>query len=191
MTSIGLKKLLLAAVVALVPFHSANSFIIIPIPNLRKPPVLNNLIDALEKSNQTKAVAYVSDDKVFGAKFYSWGHAVGVMTQAEANEKALAMCSANLLKAKQQTVGGQPLYDYGNKTCELYKFTNESVQLPYVEPVKTEATAPVLAPVAVTAPVITDSPIAIKLKELEGLLQQNLITKEEFEIKRKEVLNKL
>jgi len=190
MTSISLKKLLLAGVVALVPFHSANAFFfIVPIPNLRKPPALNNLIDALEKSNQTKAVAYVSEDKTFGQKFFSWGHAVGVMTQLEANEKALAMCAANLLKAKQNTVGGQPLYDFGNKSCELYKFTNESIQLPYVEPVKTEAPAP--APVAVTAPVITDSPIAIKLKELEGLLQQNLITKEEFEIKRKEVLNKL
>lgn len=188
MTSISFKKFLLAGVVALVPFHSANAFFfIVPIPNLRKPPALNNLIDALEKSNQTKAVAYVSEDKTFGQKFYAWGHAVGVMTQLEANEKALAMCAANLYKAKQNTAGGQPLYDFGSKSCELYKFTNESVQLPYVEPVKTEAPAPV----AVTAPVITDSPIAIKLKELEGLLQQNLITKEEFEIKRKEVLNKL
>ena len=139
----------------------------------------------LTKPNQTKAVAYVSDDKLIGAKAYSWGHAVGVMTQVEANEKALAMCAANLLKAKQQTVGGQPLYDYGSKSCELYKFTNESVRLPYVEPVKTEALAPV------PAPVVIDSPIAIKLRELEGLLQQNLTTKEEYEIKRKEVLNKL
>ena len=52
---------------ATLPAAASAFFFIIPIPNLAKPPALNALIEALEKSEETKAVAYVSEDKTFGS----------------------------------------------------------------------------------------------------------------------------
>ena len=60
-------------VATLMPNAASAFFFIIPIPNLAKPPQLNALIEALEKSDETKAVAYVSEDKTFGSKYWVWG----------------------------------------------------------------------------------------------------------------------
>ncbi len=175
-------KLILALVMAFSVTKSANAFLIFfPIPNLAKPPALQKIIDALEKSNDTKAVAFISEDKTFGSKQWAWGQASGVMTQDEANAKAMKGCEDGLLKLKQQTAGGQPIYDFGAKKCELHKFTNETVNLPYKEP----------TPAVVQNLENTEGSTAKKLKELDSLLQQNLISKEEYDSKRKEIINKL
>ena len=175
--------------------NSANAFFFfIPIPNLAKPPGLQKLIDAYEKSSETKAVAFTSEDKTFGSKQWVWGHKSGVMTQDDANFAAMQMCEASLLNVKRQLAGGQPVYDFGNKRCELYKFTNETVMLPPVAPVIITP-PPVVMPPVVTAPVETpkveESATAKKLRELDSLLNLRLITQEEYEKKRKEILSNL
>jgi len=115
-----------AAVLALaLPSHAW--FLILPIPNFAKPTQLQSLIDALEKSNETKAVAYVSEAKTFGGKYWVWGHFSGHVLQPEADRIALERCAASLLNAKNQSAGGQPLYDFGDKKCELYEFENKTV----------------------------------------------------------------
>lgn len=114
---------------------AANAiFFFIPIPNLSKPPALQTLIDALEKSEETKAVALVSEDKTFGRKYYVWGHHAGRVTQAEADRIAMSQCEAALARAKGMKAGGKELYDYGNKKCELYSFANQTLLLPAAEP---------------------------------------------------------
>ena len=165
--------------------NSANAFFfIIPIPNLAKHPELQKLIDAYEKSNETKAVAFVSEDKLFGAKQWVWGHKSGVMTQEDANNMAMRACELSLSNVKSRMAGGQPVNDFGQKRCELYKFANETVMLPPV----------VMLPV-VTAPAeipkVEESATGKKLKELDSLLNQKLITQEEYEKKRKEILSNL
>jgi hypothetical protein len=185
-----MKKIL--AIVSLLLTQNAHAFFFfIPIPNLAKPPGLEKLIDAYEKSSETKAVAFASEDKTFGSKQWVWGHKSGVMTQEDANSAAMQMCEASLLNVKRQLAGGQALYDFGNKRCELHKFTNETVMLP---PVIT-APPPVVMPPVVTAPIETpkaeESVTAKKLKELDSLLNQKLITQEEYEKKRKEILSNL
>ena len=107
-------------------------------PNLAKPAELQKLIDAYEKSSETKAVAYVSEE----------------------------------------LAGGKPIYEFGQKRCELYKFANETVMLPKVTPVE-------------PPPKVEESPIAKKLRELDGLFNQKLITQEEYETKRKEILSSM
>jgi hypothetical protein len=181
----SLKKALLSLALLIATINDANAFFFfIPIPNLAKPPALQKVIDALEKSSDTKAVAFVSEDKNFGSKQWTWGQASGVMTQEEANSKAMKICEEALQKLKAQTVGGQPLYNFGGKTCELHKFSNETINSPIKEPV---AITNQLQPNTDT----NENQIAKKLKELDSLLQQNLISKEEYETKRKEILNKL
>jgi hypothetical protein len=155
-------------------------FFFIPIPNVSRPPQLSALIDALEKSEETKAVAYASEDKTFGRKMWVWGHHAGKMTQAEANQTAMARCEVSLVRAKGMTAGGQPLYDFGNKKCELYEFVNKTVALPPPPP-----PAPVVQPVAAEPP---ESPTARKLRELDELLKAGLINEQEYAEKRKTIL---
>jgi hypothetical protein len=181
-------KKILSIVSFLLVTQSANAFFfIIPIPNMAKHPDLQKLIDAYEKSNETKAVAFVSEDKLFGAKQWVWGHKSGVMTQEDANNMAMRACESSLATVKSRMAGGQPVNDFGQKRCELYKFANETIMLPQVAPV---AVAPlVVAPVE--APKVEESVTAKKLKELDGLLNLKLITQEEYEKKRKEILSNL
>jgi len=109
-------------------FYCSQSFawFIFPIPNLRKPPALERLIDTLEQSTETKAIAYVSEDKTFGTKYWLFGHYVGKLSQQETNKIALDKCNAGLEKAKLAEVGGVKTYDYGDKKCELHEFSNQN-----------------------------------------------------------------
>jgi hypothetical protein len=183
-----MKKILISLAMLAILQNANAFFFFIPIPNLAKPADLQKLIDAYEKSSETKAVAFASEDKTFGAKQWVWGHKSGVMTQEDANNMAMRACEASLANVKSKMAGGQPVHDFGQKRCELYKFTNETVMLPQVAPV-------VITPPVVTAPVeipkVEESVTAKKLKELDGLLNQKLITQEEYEKKRKEILSNL
>ncbi|MHB8354131.1 MAG: hypothetical protein ACYDCF_06820 [Burkholderiales bacterium] len=113
----------LAAMLLLSGSANAWFFFFFPVPNHAKPTELQELIDALEKSDQTRAVAFVSEDKTFGGKRWVWGKYVGLVPQEEANQKALAICRSGLATAKEKTEGGKKLYDFGSKDCELYPFT--------------------------------------------------------------------
>ena len=177
-----MKKIISIALLILVVQSAHAFFFFIPIPNLAKPADLQKLIDAYEKSSETKAVAFVSEDKTFGAKQWVWGHKSGVMTQDEANNMAMRACDTSLSNAKSKMAGGQPVHDFGQKRCELYKFANETVMLPQIAPVVSTQ---------VETPKTEESATAKKLKELEGLLNQKLITQEEYEMKRKEILSNM
>jgi len=191
--------------------HESQAIIIIPIPNLGFPPALGKIRDALEKSTDTKALATVGEDKTFGARQWVWGQATGKMTQADADADAMRKCEVQLERVKSQTAGGQPLYDFGTKHCELYKFANVTLNLPSPlappapapAPVTTEPAAPIVptvAPVAAdptpiqartaqeNAPKVT-SEIVQKMRDLDTLYKQNLITKDEFEKKKKQLLD--
>jgi hypothetical protein len=117
-------KLRLAGLIILVLLSGrANAwFFIFPIPNVAKPAALQSLINALEKSEETRAVAYVSEDKTFASKVWTWGKYSGLVSQEEADQRALDMCRSNLAVAKAKTEGGQKLYDFGTKDCELYSY---------------------------------------------------------------------
>ena len=188
-------KKILASVALLLLTQNANAFFFfIPIPNLGKPADLQKLIDAYEKSNETKAVAFASEDKTFGAKQWVWGHKSGVMTQEDANNIAMRACEASLANVKSRLAGGQPVYDFGQKRCELHKFTNETLMLPQVAPVVITPPQVVIPPVVTSPaeiPKVEESATAKKLKELDSLFNQKLITQEEYEKKRKEILSNL
>jgi hypothetical protein len=181
-------------------------FFFIPIPNLAKPPALQNLVNALEKSSETKALAYVSEDKTFGGKMWVWGHYAGVATQEDANSKALRACEQSLNKASSQLAGGQPIHNFGNKRCELHEFTNKTLKLPPVQ----DAAAPTSPPSNELKQEILPSPqptasaaepnsaslqspqsLESKLKQLQSLFEQKLISKEEYEQKKKTLLDAL
>lgn len=99
-------------------------FLIFPLPNVSKPATLQAIIDALEKSEETRAVAYVSEDKTFSSKVWVWGkYSSSVATQEEADRRALNDCRRALENAKAKSEGGKKLYDFGNKECELHSFT--------------------------------------------------------------------
>ncbi len=234
---------LLTAVLMVLCVPSANAFIFFfPIPNLAKPAALNSIIDALEKSDETKAVAYVSEDKTFGSKQWAWGQYSGHVPQHEADRIALANCRATLERARTQSVGGKPLYDFGTKSCELHSFTNSAVSvranewrppnaIPTPALVPTVATAPAqpvsepvsdVPVVAASAPDVTASqslptpippsavaeqqtvalqpaPVASsaasenqtarKLRELNALKNEGLITESEYQAKRKALIS--
>jgi hypothetical protein len=228
--------------VASQPAHAF--FFILPIPNFSKPPPLNALIDALEKSEETKAVAYVSESKLFGSKFWVWGHHSGHVPQAEADRIALQACANSLANSKAQMAGGKPLYDYGTKACELYSFSNRAVSpragewkpavgtvmisfpvsatpVPAASASAAETTAQPQAAVPASAaasstaeapgkvaPVTpaaaaesatppsqsqgatpgTESPTVRKLRELEALRKEGLISETEYQEKRKAII---
>ena len=179
-----MKKILISIFLLFVFQNTYAFFFFVPIPNLAKPPGLQKLIDAYEKSTETKAVAFASEDKTFGAKQWVWGHKSGVLTQEDANNIALRACEASLANMKNQMAGGQPLYDFGQKRCELHKFTNITLLLPPVAPAPVAATP-------VETPQVEESATAKKLKELESLFNLKLITQEEYEKKRNEILSNL
>jgi hypothetical protein len=159
--------------------QNVYALIIIPIPNFRFPPIISKTRDALEKSSETKALATVSEDKSFGAKMWAYGDASGSMTQADADSQALRKCENMLQNFKSQTKGGQSLFDFGNNKCELYKFSNVTNNSP--EP----------APAILSAPPAQENDIVQKMKSLESLLKENLISQEEFDTKKKQLLNGL
>jgi hypothetical protein len=111
-------------------------FFPIPLPNTGTPQQLTQLIEALERSNDTKAVATVSEDKTFGSKYWNWGYVSGEMSQEHADRIALASCTINLDQMKSQSAGGKPLYDFGKKKCELHVFKNKSLKSPSAGKIK-------------------------------------------------------
>jgi len=139
-------KKVFATVLLTMASHCAFAIIIIPIPNLALPPAISKTRDALEKSNDTKALATVGEDKYFGSRYWIWGHVSGKMTQADADSQALKKCEAWLANAKAQAVGGELLYKFGDKKCELYKFQNVTLNLPDTVP---NSSAPLLTAPAV------------------------------------------
>lgn len=195
-------------------------FFFIPIPNLSKPPALEKIIDALEKSNETKAIAYASEDKTFGSKQWVWGSYSGQSTQEDADRIALAKCTASLVNSKNAKAGNQPIYDFGKKVCELHAFANKTLMLPpppqppaviaTPTPVAAEPVAPVASspPPAVAAPTspatqVTqvqnstsetlgrESTTAKRLRELNELLKDGLITEFEHSVKKKAILDSI
>lgn len=113
----------LAAFFALVTANAyAWSF---PFLNLTRPDKLQKLIDELEQSAETRALAYVSEDKIFSSKpkHWAWAHHTGNISQEEANRIAVAKCEIALRASKAQNAGGKPRYDFGDKQCELYEFS--------------------------------------------------------------------
>lgn len=213
-------KIMIAVAMALVTLQ-ANAIIIIPIPNLAFPASLGAIRDAFEKSTDTKALATASEEKIFGSRYWVWGHISGKMSQADANAQAMSKCEASLQNIKAQSVGGQPLYNFGAKKCELYNFQNVTVNLPDPAPVPAAAPAPMSvvvpasepesAPVSVPAsqlkPVATNSvttpshdsspasatkgsdDIVQKMKDLNFLFKQGLITRDDYDRKKKQFLN--
>ena len=188
------------------------ALILIPIPNLGFPPIISKTRDALEISTYTKALATVGEDKVFGSRSWAYGDASGTMTQEAANAEAMRKCEVMLQNAKLQTKGGQPLFNFGSNRCELYKFANVTLSLPTPNPVATPA--PTATPVATPAPTATPTPalasstssptaapevkaslpsgdILQKMKNLEALYREKLITQEEYEIKKKQFLDSM
>lgn len=247
-----MKRALSVWVAALFAAQQCHAIIIIPIPNLGFPAPLGKLRDALEKSADTKALATVGEDKVFGSRQWTWGYSSGKLTQADANDRAMRMCEANLVVQKNQTAGGQPLYNFGSNRCELYKFANVTLNLPdpvappapppaapppvappaqsptstpgsapapgepvQATPAAEQPRAPVSAPEPPTAAAIAAKPaapapgpaavppaaapatsrgagdIVQKMKDLDALYKQNLITQEEYERKKKQLLDAL
>ena len=198
---------------------SSQAIIIIPIPNLGFPPALGKIRDALEKSTDTKALATVGEDKTFGSRYWVWGHSAGKMTQADADSAAMRGCETSLTTAKSQTAGSQPLYDFGKNRCELYKFANVTVNLPVAvtldvaQPSTPQSTAvaviidtpvpmqqPSATPAIEIAPVQRNaqqnaagptSDIVSKMRDLDALYRQSLISKEEYEKKKKQLLDAL
>jgi hypothetical protein len=188
--------------------HYARAIIIIPIPNLAFPDVIGKTRDALEKSTDTKALATVGEDKLFGSRQWTWGQVSGKMTQADADAQAMSKCEANLRSLKAQTVGGKTLYNFGDKKCELYKFQNATLNLP--EPVLVTPAPVVATPVIKQDEPLTASPTvkenqtpsntnAIKsgtatmqkLQDLESLLKQGLIDQDDYNRKKKQFLDEM
>ena len=246
-----MKRSLSVLAAALLISHDCEAIIIIPIPNLAFPTALGKIRDALENSTETKALATAGEDKIFGGKQWVWGQAAGKMTQADADDLAMRRCEASLANQKSQTAGGQPLYNFGSKRCELYKFAHITVNLPdpVVPPAAVQIQAPTSvaaptpvagqapapaevpasnpiaaqAPAAVIAPIPAEPPAASvtpsapppsasaatpapsvqqtqpkgttdivqKIWDLDTLYKQNLITKAEYEQKKKQLLDAL
>lgn len=115
----GKEKHYLGVILLMISMSAKAQFFFfpIPLPNTGKPQQLTQLIEALEKSSDTKAVATVSEDKTFGSKYWNWGYVSGEMSQADADRIALASCTINLDQMKSQSAGGKPLYDFGKKNA--------------------------------------------------------------------------
>jgi len=88
-------------------------------------------------------------------------------------------CEKMLASEKLKLVGGQPLYNFGNKNCELHKFINVTLNLPKpIEPIATERN-------------VETNLTSKKLKDLQLLFEQKLITQEEYDKKRKEIIDSI
>lgn len=192
-------------------------FFLVPLPT-GWPPALKGLTERLAESKQTKALAFVGEDKTFGSKYYVWGHYVGELPQKEANKIALKNCQAQLAKAKLDMVGDAPRWDFGNEKCSLYAFSNlpESGEMPdSKEPTATpEATdssvqfivrpkdefdtssspsiykkpTPTLNSSPQISPPTSSGDGAKRLIELKFLLDQGLITKSDYDSKKTQIL---
>ena len=201
-------KRMFTASMLLVASSYASAIIIIPIPNLAFPDVIGKTRDALEKSTDTKALATVGEDKLFGSRQWTWGQVSGKMTQADADAQAMSKCEANLRSLKAQAVGGQTLYNFGNKKCELYQFQNATLNLPdpvLVTPAPVVATPvikqdePLTASPTVTATQTPSTTTGIKsgtatmqkLQDLESLLKQGLINQDDYNRKKKQFLDEM
>lgn len=114
-------------IIGILKVNYAHALLLIPLPNLSMPDGFQKIVDAYEKSNQTKAVALASEDKTFGSKQWVIGHYSGPVTQEDANQRAMAACENSLRIAKEQKAGGQSIYNFGEKKCELHKFQNQNV----------------------------------------------------------------
>ncbi len=117
-----------AATLVAVSFASAGAHafpFLIPIPMDRKPATLNSLIEALEKSDATKAIAYTHEDKLTGSKRWVWGYYTGPVSQQEANTIAMSRCENALTDVKTRQVDGRLLFKFGSKTCELHQFSKD------------------------------------------------------------------
>jgi esterase/lipase superfamily enzyme len=95
----------------------------------------------------------------------------------------MRICENSLTTTKNRTEGGQPLYSFGSKKCEMHKFQNVTLNLPDPPP------APAVT--VEQSKNIEESLAAKKLKELDSLLASKLITNEEYEKKRKEIIDGL
>ena len=203
-----MNKNIFASIVLFTTSHYASAIIIIPIPNLSFPDVIGKTRDALEKSTDTKALATVGEDKLFGSRQWTWGQVSGKMTQADADAQAMSKCEANLRSLKAQVVSGQPLYSFGNKGCELYKFQNVTLNLP-------DAVLVTPAPVVATPVIKQDEPLTAsptikanqtpstttvnesgtatlqKLQNLDNLLKQGLINQDDYNRKKKQFLDEM
>lgn len=117
-------RILLITLVSLLSTNANAWFFIFPIPNLAKPGPLQATIDALEKSTETRALAFVFEDKSFGSKQWVWGkYSSAEVSQETADRYALDQCESSLRNARTKTEGGQSLYNFGDKKCELHPFT--------------------------------------------------------------------
>ena len=197
-------------------------FLPIPLPT-GMPPSFHNQIKTLEDSNQTKAFAYVGEDKTFGSKYYVSGWYLGDLNQKEAIKIALDRCNSSLEKAKKQTLDGSPRWNFGDKKCELHGFpkmpetavmpTPEEMEVdsqPIIEskqvdsfiiPLKPEASkdAPVVKKSVETKPqvsILIDKSLPVsdgakKLIELKTLLDQGVITQQDYDAKKAQILKSM
>ena len=198
----AMKKIFLTLLFGLMTSEYAGAIILIPLPNLGFPPGIGKIRDALEKSTDTKALATVGEDKTFGARQWAYGQASGKITQADADALALSRCEAGLKNLKGQVAGGQPLYDFGNNKCELYKFRNVTLNLPDLAPAPPPPPAAV-PPAALTAepppppaaapPVETKIKVDIvqKMRDLDSLLKQGLINQDDYDRKKTQLLGEM
>ncbi len=113
----------LLAVALLLAASAAQAFLLlVPLPTLGKPRELQSLIDALERSEQVRALAYVVEPRRFGDRHWVFAHAAGAPTQAQAERDALETCRIALQAARTERVGGVLRWDFGDRDCELHAF---------------------------------------------------------------------
>ena len=207
-----------------ISFNANAWFFFLPIPlPTGMPPSFHNQIKTLEDSNQTKAFAYVGEDKTFGSKYYVSGWYLGDLNQKEAIKIALERCNANLEKAKKQTLDGSPRWNFGDKKCELHGFPkmpetavmptpeemavdsqpiNESKKVDsFIFPLKPETSqeASVVKKSVETKPqvsILIDKSLPVsdgakKLIELKTLLDQGVITQQDYDVKKTEILRSM
>lgn len=192
---------------------NANAFLFLfLLSNVSKPAPLNTLIEAMEKSEETKALAFVSEDKSLRSRHWVWGHFEGRTTQADADREAMSRCLVSLESARSEKVGGKAVFDFGRNTCELYRFSNKPVLLPDADPALSAAamtattgtsagdvrprgvdpTSSVEASAAASQPQAIECPspanAARRLKELGDLHRDGLITEAEYDERRRAIL---
>jgi hypothetical protein len=210
---------------------SANAwfFFFFPLPT-GWPSSLSSHAQKLTDSDQTKALAYVGEDKIFGQKYYVWGSYIGDLSQKEAVKLALDRCNRSLERAKSEMLDGQPRWNFGNKKCELYGFPQlpETAVMPkedevtvelkpipdsnWVEPgtelpfdlkkttpaIKTTTpgssrileSKPLLeSPSNTYNPPVSDP--ARRLGEIKSLLDKGLITQQDYNSKKAEILKSM
>jgi len=169
-------------------------------------------MQTLTKSTQTKALAYAGEDKVFGTKYFVWGRYVGTLSQMDANKIALDQCYNGLIKARAEELGGVKKWSFGDQKCELYAFANlpETAVMPpnYTPPAG--AMAPKIAPEpSISSPSNVQpniAPINVnpstpskgvdinyekKFQDLKSLLDKGLINKQDYELKKNEILKSM